>query len=72
VERISNKLQMNAKEAEKTIDEIDKQRENFTQTFADVSRYDARNYDMVFNISHVGADMIVNSIASYINENFKN
>ena len=51
VERISNKLQMNAKEAEKTIDEIDKQRENFTQTFAGVSRYDARNYDIVINVS---------------------
>ena len=72
VERISNKLQMSAKEAEKTIDEIDKQRENFTMTFAGVSRYDARNYDMVFNLSHVGADMVVDSIASYINKNFKN
>jgi cytidylate kinase len=63
---------MSVKEAEKTIDEIDKERENFTKTFAGVSRYDARNYDMVFNLSHVGADMVVDSIASYINKNFKN
>jgi len=72
IRRVAEREGLDEKAAAKYVDETDEARETFTKYFAGVSRYDARNYDMVFNISHVGADMIVNSIASYINENFKN
>ena len=66
IERISNKLNINAKEATKIIDDIDKNREKFTQTFAGVSRYDARNYDLVCNVSHIDRDTLVESLARLV------
>ena len=68
VERLSRKLGIDAKEAEKTIDEVDKEREAFTKTFAGVSRYDARNYDLVCNVSHLEPEAIVRSLEYIIKE----
>lgn len=68
IARIANKLNITDNEAEKIIDEVDKQRENFTKTFAGVSRYDVRNYDLMYNTSHIALDTIVRSLACIIKE----
>ena len=50
--RIMKKFNINKKEAFQRMKEIDRARENFTKTFAEVSRYDARNYDIVWNVGN--------------------
>ena len=47
---------------------MDKQRENFTKTFAGVSRYDVRNYDLMYNASHIKPDTIARSLAFTIKD----
>ena len=69
VARLAAKLHISEKEAEKTIDEVDKEREAFTKTFAGVSRYDARNYNLVCNASTLNHDLIAKSIANIIIHN---
>lgn len=69
VARMAAKLNISEKEAEKTIDEVDKEREAFTKTFAGVSRYDARNYNLVCNASTLNHDLIAKSIANIIIHN---
>ena len=66
VERMSQKLNISDKEAEKIIDEVDKQRENFTKTFSGTSRYDARNYDLVYNVSCIDPDVVVRTLADIV------
>lgn len=66
IARMTSKLGVSKQEAEKIIDEVDKQRETFTKTFAQVSRYDARNYDMVCNLSHIDSDSLVDLLAQTI------
>ena len=66
VERMSQKLNISDKEAEKIIDEVDKQRENFTKTFSGTSRYDARNYDLVYNVSCIDPDAVVRTLADIV------
>ena len=68
VRRMVHKLNITDKEAEKIIDDVDKQRENFTKTFAGMSRYDARNYDLVYNVSRIAPDAIVRSLEHIIKE----
>ena len=68
IERIGKKLNISIKEASIIIDDLDKQRETFTKTFAGVSRYDARNYDLVCNVSHIDPDSIVRSLEYIIKE----
>ena len=69
VARMAAKLNISEKEAEKAIDEVDKEREAFTKTFAGVSRYDARNYNLVCNASTLNHDLIAKSIANIIIHN---
>jgi len=66
IARMSAKLNISDKEAAKIIDDLDKQRETFTKTFAGVSRYDARNYDLVCNLSTVNHDTVAESIANLV------
>ncbi len=66
IARMSAKLNISDKEAAKIIDDLDKQRETFTKTFAGVSRYDARNYDLVCNLSTANHDTVAESIANLV------
>jgi cytidylate kinase len=63
VERIMDKYKVDEKEARKLIDNTDQARENYTQTFAGVSRYDARNYDLVINITPFTTDQVAQFLA---------
>lgn len=51
IARMMNKYSISADKAKAIIAEVDESRENYTRTFAKTSRYDARNYDIVFNVS---------------------
>lgn len=58
--------------ARKRIEIVDKARENYTKTFAGVSRYDARNYDFVINVSHFSTDSVANFLAANIRKKYPN
>jgi len=70
VERMMKKRNLDEKEARKKIDELDKARENFTQTFAEVSRYDARNYDFVINVTPFTTDQVAQFLVENIRKKY--
>ena len=51
IRKVAEREGLDEKAAAKYVDETDEARENFTKSFAEVSRYDARNYDIVINVS---------------------
>ncbi len=66
VERIARKQNMTPEEARKTIDKIDKMRENYVNKYTKTSRYDTRNYDLVISADGKTEDEIVSFILQYI------
>jgi len=66
IKRICGKQNISEKEALETINKVDKMRENYINTYTDTSRYDARNYDLVFNMADHTEDEIVDLILQYI------
>lgn len=70
VKRIMDKYGFDEKKARELIDDTDKARENYTQTFAGASRYDARNYDFVINVSPFTTDQIAKFLAHNIQLKF--
>ena len=53
-------------EAEKIIREVDKGRERYVKKYTGTSRYDTRNYDIVFNAANHTEEEIVDLIMKYI------
>jgi len=70
VKRIMEKYALDEDAASKRIDKIDEARETYTKTIAGVSRYDARNYDFVFNITQFPTDLVAKFLADNINKQF--
>ena len=70
VNRIMDKYGFDEKKSRELIDDTDKARENYTQTFAGASRYDARNYDFVINVSPFTTDQIAKFLAHNIQLKF--
>lgn len=66
VKRICEKQHLNEEEASKLIDRIDEERETFTHTVTDTSRYDARHYDIVLNVTGFTTDQVATSLAELI------
>jgi cytidylate kinase len=66
VERIMKKQGLSEESALAIIDEIDKTRENYTQRYAGVSRFDARNYDLVLNADGHTEEQLADLIIEYI------
>lgn len=67
IARIARKQGLGSDEAAKVIDGIDKARDTFVKTVADTSRYDARNYNLVLNVT--GSDY--EQIASFLADNIR-
>lgn len=67
VERLMRKQQVTEEVARKTIEKVDKMRENYVMKYTGTSRYDTRNYDLVFKVDGKTEDEIVNQILSFIN-----
>ena len=66
VERLMRKRQMTEDEALKTIEKVDKMRENYVKKYTGTSRYDARNYNLVISADGKTEDEIVNIIMEFI------
>jgi len=66
VERVMRKQNMTEDEARKTIEKVDKMRENYVKKFTKSSRYDTRNYDLVISADGKTEDEIVDIIMQYI------
>lgn len=66
VERVMRKQNMTEEEARKTIEKIDKMRENYVKEYTGVSRYDTRNYDLVVSADGKSEDEIVDLILRFI------
>jgi cytidylate kinase len=70
VKRLMAKQGVNEKEAREIMEKTDKARENFTKTFAGTSRYDARNYDMVINVSGFTTDQVAQFLAENVRKKY--
>ncbi|MBR1698584.1 MAG: cytidylate kinase-like family protein [Bacteroidales bacterium] len=66
IERVMKKQGLSEKEASDVIESVDKSRENYVQRWAGVSRYDARNYDLVINVGDMTDDDAVTLILKYL------
>lgn len=66
IERVMRKQNMTREQAVKTIEKIDKMRENYIKEFTKTSRYDTRNYDLVITADGKTEEQIVDIIMKYI------
>jgi cytidylate kinase len=66
VERVMRKQNMTREQAIKTIEKIDKMRENYVKEYTKTSRYDTRNYDLVITADGKTENQIVDIIMKYI------
>ncbi|MBQ8715962.1 MAG: cytidylate kinase-like family protein [Prevotella sp.] len=66
ISRLMSKKQISRKEAIAIIEKVDKGRETYIQKYADTSRYDTRNYDLVINMDELTEDQAVTVIMTYI------
>ncbi len=64
--RIMEKQGISRDEALKTIDDVDRMRENYVNRYTGTSRYDTRNYQLVFSMDGKTEDEIVELIMNYI------
>ena len=65
-EKVARRLNINEGSADLLIDEVDQARENFTKTFSGKSRYDARNYDLVLNVTGLEPKEVARFIAECV------
>ena len=70
VKRIMEKFALDEDAASMRIDKIDEARDSYTQTVAGVSRYDARNYDFVFNVTQFPTDLVAQFLADNIRKKY--
>ena len=66
IERVARKQGLTPEEAKKTIEKVDKMRENYVQKYTGTSRYNARNYDLVISMDGKTEEEIVSFILKYI------
>ena len=66
IQRIMRKQNMTEEEASKTIEKVDKMRENYVKRCTGTSRYDTRNYDLVISADGKTEDEIVEIIMKFI------
>jgi len=69
-DRVARRLNINEGSADALIDKVDQARENFTRTFSGKSRYDARNYDLVLNVSQLEPRDVALFIADCIRQRY--
>ena len=66
INRIMAKQQMSHDEALQKMEEIDQMRENYVKKYMGTTRYDARNYDLVFSMDGLTEDDVVDLILMYV------
>ena len=70
IARIAAKQNLSPEEAAKVIDETDKARDTFVKEVAETSRYDARNYDFVFNVTNMPTEAVAQFLADNIRKKY--
>ena len=70
VKRVMEKFALDEDAASMRIDKVDEARDTYTQTVAGVSRYDARNYDFVFNVTQFPTDLVAQFLADNIRKKY--
>ena len=70
VKRISETEDLSMAEARRVVKEIDGERNKYIETFAGVSRYDARNYDFVLNVTNIPTYLVAVFLAQTIRMKF--
>ena len=68
VERIMRKQNMTEEEARKTIERVDKMRENYVKKYTGTSRYDTRNYQLVIAADGKTEELMADLIMQYIED----
>ena len=66
IERVARKQNMTEDEARKTIERVDRMRENYVKKYAGTSRYDTRNYQLVIAADGKTEEEIADIIMQYI------
>jgi cytidylate kinase len=66
LERVMRKKKISEDEARKIIQKVDNMREKYVSKFANTSRYDARNYDLVINMDGKTEEDAADLIMMYI------
>ena len=66
IARIARKENLTLDEAAKVVDDVDKARDNFVESFAETSRHDARNYHICANITGLEPDTVASFLAEQI------
>lgn len=66
IARVMQKQQLSREDAIAAIEKVDKGRETYIQKYAETSRYDTRNYDLVLNMDGLTEDDAVEIIMSYL------
>lgn len=66
IKRLMDRRGISEEEAMKIIKEVDKARESYVKKYTGTSRYDTRNYDLVFSVENHTEDEIVDLIVQYI------
>lgn len=70
VKRLMEKQHVNEQGARDIMERADKARENYTKAFAGTSRYDARNYDIVLNVSGFTTDQVAQFLAENVRRKY--
>ncbi len=65
-DKVMRRLNIDEDSAEALIDKVDEARENFTKTFSGKTRYDARNYDLVLNVTDLEPKEVARFIADCV------
>ena len=68
MERIMRKQNMTEEEARKTIERVDKMRENYVKKYTGTSRYDTRNYQLVISADGKTEEQMADLIMQYIED----
>jgi len=67
-DKVARRLNINEGNADLLINKVDEAPENFTKTFSEKSRYDARNYDLVLNVSGLEPKSVAEFIAQSVRQ----
>ena len=70
IKRLMERQSVNEQGALEIMERADKARENYTKAFAGTSRYDARNYDMVLNVSGFTTDQVAQFLAENVRRKY--
>ena len=66
IKRVMSRQNKTEEEAKKAIVRVDKMREEYVKNYANTSRYDTRNYDLVINMNGKTPEEAVDLILKYI------